>query len=210
MLWDPAAGLVSLAGLVVAVTPQVVFVGSSLNGSSLEVAASCALFATLLRIAQSPGGSPRPRSAWVVAGLSAILLTLSRSPRPVWVVLRLALWALVTGRSRLLELLRIERRPAIGFVAMTAVGIALSRLWERQYGPDVELSLLPPGESVKAGARALADAANELVGRFGFLETGLAPWAVIAWGCARSWRRTSSCGAGTRTASTAPSTPTTR
>lgn len=164
----------ALGGLLLAITPQVIFVGTSLTGSSLEIAASIAFFAALLRL-------PR-RGAWIVAAVAGATLALSRSPGPVWVVLDIALWAALAGRATLVELWRAHRRPVVLTLAALAAAIGLNRFWEARYGPHVDTSLLPSFESLKAGRRQLTDVLDELVGSFGYLDTSLAWPAAAAWG----------------------------
>lgn len=189
LLWDAAAGAVSLLGLLVAVTPQAVFVGSSLTGSSLEIAASIAFLAALLRVAREP--ERPPPAAWVVVGLAGAALALSRSPGPVWVALDVVVWTALAGRATLMRVWRAHARSATLAGATVLVGIGLNRWWEARYGPRVEAAARPPWESLKAGRRVLVDAADELVGNFGYLDTplgaaGVATWAVLA-GAVVAW-----------------------
>ena len=85
---DADAGIPSLAGLVVAVTPMVVFLGASLTDSSGEIM-SIALTAAALRVSR-PHQSPR--WVWWLAGVAGFVLALSRSLGPLWLACILLLW----------------------------------------------------------------------------------------------------------------------
>ena len=86
LLFTTAAPLLSLVGLVVAVTPLAIFVGASISNSNLEIGAGIAFAAALLRLTRS---AERPRWVWAAAVVSAAALVSSRDdgraldlPRP--------------------------------------------------------------------------------------------------------------------------------
>ena len=179
MLWDATVGGVSLAGLLVAITPMVVFIGASLTGSSLEIISSIAFLAALLRIARPLAGSPR--AAFAVAGVSGAVLALSRTPGPAWVAVDLIVWALLAGAETLAGLWRRARAPALVAAGAVLAAVAANRYWEARYGPHVTTSLVPPLESLSAGRRELFRALDELFGRFGYLDVPLGAVGVAIW-----------------------------
>jgi hypothetical protein len=179
MLWDETAGGMSLAGLLVAVTPMVVFIGASLTGSSVEIMSSITFFAALLRLTRDPNRVPL--GAFAVAAVSGAVLALSRSPGPGWVALDLIVWAPLAGRAAIVALWRRFRPQLLIAAVVILAGIGANRYWEATYGPRVLTSLFPPLESLKAGGRELFGALDELVGRFGYLDTPLGAFGVSVW-----------------------------
>ena len=178
-LWDAEAGIAAFAGLMVAISPMAVFIGSSLNGSSLEIAGSAAFFATLLRLLRGDG-SP-PRWVWVLAGAAGAALALSRSLGPAWVVADLAVAAVFAGRAQVIELLRANTRRASFAGAAVLASVALNRIWEAAYGPKLTPTLVPHRASLSAGGRELMRTLNEVIGNFGYLNVPLSPIVLWAW-----------------------------
>jgi hypothetical protein len=179
MLWDETAAGMSLAGLLVAVTPMVVFIGASLTGSSVEIMSSITFFAALLRLARDPHRAPL--GAFAVAAVSGAVLALSRSPGPGWVALDAIVWAPLAGTAAIVALWRRFRPQLLIAAAVIVAGVGANLYWEATYGPRVVTSLMPPFESLKAGGRELFGALDELVGRFGYLDTPLGAFGVSVW-----------------------------
>src|SRR5204862_258796 len=82
VLWDGT--LLSVAGLLVAVTPMVLFIASVLNPNGLELGANAAFLASGIRIARAPTESPR--WVWASRGVSGAAAVLSWQLGPVVVV----------------------------------------------------------------------------------------------------------------------------
>jgi hypothetical protein len=179
-LWDERLGVASLPGLVVAITPMVVFVGASLNGSSLEIVSSIAFFASLLRLVR-PGTERPPTRAWLLAGASGFVLAMSRSTGPIWVALDVALVVVLAGLGPARSTFRAGGRPALLAAAAVLAGIGLNRLWESAYGPHVTITWLPKLESLLAGRREVQQSLQDLVGHFGYLNVPLPEVVLIAW-----------------------------
>ena len=207
-VWDRRRGPWSLTGLLLGITPMVIFVGASLTGSGLEIMGSLAFMAALLRLGRpvagpsadhGPGHPPRaPRWVWVLAGGAGALLALSRTLGPAWVAVDLALAGAFLGRHRALEALRSRPRAAATAGAAVLTAIVLNRLWEAAHGPHVTTSLLPSPSSLRGGLNQLTDSLPELVGRFGYLEVHLPVWILIAWGLAGALALAGALRAGTR------------
>jgi predicted membrane protein DUF2142 len=176
--WSAAAPGASLIGLVVAVTPMVVFVGAGLTGSGLEVAASIAFAAAILRLARDPEPS---RWIWAAAAFSGAALALSRSPGPLWVLAGLGLLLGLAGPRRLLALARAAPVAAVVASGILLVAVVLNRLWESAYGPHIGFGLSPLWSSLGAGRRQLDEVMLQAIGRFGYLELGLPTVAYVAW-----------------------------
>jgi hypothetical protein len=180
-LWDDALGPASLSGLLVALTPMVVFVGSSLNGSSLEVMGSIAFFAALLSLVRDRRERRAPTRLLLAAGASGLVLGLSRSTGPLWVLLGLALAALASDPRRLRVLLSRSRRAALAAGACVVLGLVLNRYWEALYGPHASVSLLPGGAALHAGVSSLVHSQAGLIGNFGYLNLPLPDALTVAW-----------------------------
>jgi Predicted membrane protein (DUF2142) len=179
--WDPRRGAASLAGLLLGITPMMIFVGASLSGSSLETMGSLAFMAGLLRLGRETAA---PAWTWALVGAAGVLLALSRTLGPAWLVLDLILWIAFCGRDRTVAVLRSAPRAAAIAAGSLLVAITLNRAWEAAYGPHVTTSLIPSGSSLRAGVDQMTDNVPELVGRFGNLEVHLPAWIVVAWGVA--------------------------
>jgi hypothetical protein len=179
-LWDERLGAASLTGLLLAVTPMVIFIGASFNDSSLEIISSVAFFASLLRLIRADSGRP-PAWAWAFAGATGLVLALSRSPGPIWVVVDVALVLLLVGFGTAWAVFRsgghVARLAAVAVLA----GLGLNRLWEAAYGPHVTITWFPKLESLQAGRREVQQSLQDLVGRFGYLNVPLPRAILIAW-----------------------------
>jgi hypothetical protein len=178
LLWDRRSGGISLLGLVVAVTPMVVFCVASLTGSGLEISAGIAFAAALLRIWRDDG-APR---GWVWAALAAsgALLSLSRSASPAWIVADLVVFVAVFGPRRSWAMAR-RRRGAWVAAAVIAVAVVLNRAWESLYGPDISPSLASARFGLRVGWDQLPGGLEQLVIAYGYLEFRPPTLLWVAW-----------------------------
>lgn len=92
----------SLIGLLMAVTPMVLFVSSVINPNGLEVAADLAFIAGLLRVSRSP--SRVGRWVWVAVAVSGAVTILSWQLGPVFALVDVCVAVALLGRSGLREL----------------------------------------------------------------------------------------------------------
>ena len=172
--WAPAA----VAGLAVAVTPMVVFVGSGVSGSGLEVAAAVCFFAALLRTTLGPNGT---RSTWLAVGLSGAALASSRSLGPVWIVVGVAVVSGAAGVRATWARFRAGGRWAFGAVGAVAVASGLTVLWEVAYQPGVDFDSSWFLHELGPSLASLQGAGSEAVGVFGSVDTHLPVWAYLLW-----------------------------
>ena len=174
-LWSPRRGALSLLGMVVALTPMAVFVGASLTGSGLEVAAAFAFAAALLRLTRGEeGGSGL---LWVLAGVSGVALALSRTTGPLWVLAALAAVGLVGGWRSL------RRGPAAWAAGGAIVAAIVGNLvWEAAYSPSTEVGFTPLRTAFGSGWRQLDDVLIQSVGEFGYLQVKLPAVGYVVWG----------------------------
>lgn len=177
-LWS-AEAVGPLLGLLLAVTPTTVFIGASLTGSGLEIGASIAFAAVLLRLVRDD----RPLGClWAAAATSGAVLALSRSLGPAWVLIDVAVVAALAGPGRLREIVRVKPIAASVVGATLSAAVALSLAWEAIYGPRVSIGLDPLQASIGAGRRQLGEALLQAVGSFGYNEVHLPAAPSIVWG----------------------------
>jgi hypothetical protein len=178
LLWDGAAW--SLLGLLLAVSPMVLFLASILNPSGLEVAASAALAAAVLRITRAPA-RVRPW-LWTVVALTTVLTVLAWQAGPAFALADLALGAGLLGSSGLRGLAGTSRRAIWTVLALlVAAGVAwlvYSRVSNISHTP-IGVSPLWPG--LDKGLAQLGPVLRDSVGTFGALTVHLPWWAHWAW-----------------------------
>jgi hypothetical protein len=178
VLWDRSRGALSLAGLIVAITPMVVFFAANLNPTGPELAGAVCFAAALLRLAR---GSDAPPVAWVACAAGGSVLGLSRSLGPGFVVLLLAAVALLAGRGRAVAVLRQAPRAAAVTAATVAAACVAGLVWELRYQPHVPHS---PGrilDGVGPSFDVLPRMPKEAVGVFGALDTFMPLGPYLIW-----------------------------
>lgn len=180
LLWRPGCRGLSAVGLLVAITPMVVFLAATVNPSGLEIVSAIAFFSALMRLV-------RPERAhaavWAALGTSGVFLSLSRGQAPVWVVLDVVLVLALIGGRRALDLFRGGGRWAWGAAAAVTAAIALNRVWEAAYGPSLPVSVQPPSLALISGWFELPEVLREEIGKFDYLESGISPLAYLTWYC---------------------------
>lgn len=172
--WSPAA----LAGLLVALSPSVVFIGSMLSPSAFELAGAACFFAALFRITMGPPGG---RGTWAALGTAGVVLASSRSLGPVWIVLALVVVWLSQGWHPTWVRIRCGGRRAAVAGGATALAMASTIWWEMAFQPGIDFDgrhfrnqLIPAmGEFRRVG--------YELIGVFGWLDTRMPPTTYTVW-----------------------------
>jgi hypothetical protein len=142
-------------GVIVAVTPMVLFTGSLLNGSGLEIAAAIAFSAALVQ------------RSWTAVAISGAILALSRSAGPMWVILIGLLFQGWKAPKRTL--------------AVVGVAIVLNRIWEAVYGPHLMLGVANARHTIGPAFEEWWRASIDLVGKFGYLEIHVPLWTALLW-----------------------------
>lgn len=176
LLWTGEA--VSVTGILVAVTPMVLFTNAIINPSGLEIAASITFTAAILALLRltNPSGW-----VWASLAVSGAMLALSRSPGPVWVVMGLVLMASLLDHRDRAALLR-RNRAAVTICSLTlVVAIALNQVWEHTYGSHLRLT--PSGflHELRPAVHQLPNLIREEVGHFGSLDSPLALPLLAVW-----------------------------
>ncbi len=171
----------SITGLLVAVSPMVLFIAASPSPSAVEVASAVAFIALLLRVVRP---DPSSRRTWVLLGLSGLLLATSRSLGPVWVALdalaalALAGWSTTWGR------VREGGRWAALAIGVTVAGGVSTVLWEATAQPGVPFDDDFFWKQIGPAWRHLPETSREVVGIFGWLDVRMSSGAYVTWAVA--------------------------
>ena len=178
LLAMPGRNRLTMLGLLLAVTPLVIFVTAAVSASGFEICAGICLFAAVLRLARPEPLSRAPLMVLVIAGT---ILALSRPLGVIWLGLDLALLLLLVGPARLKkELRRFPRLTAGGaLLLLTAAAIGLG--WELGVEPHHHTSL---AELVYFFPRAIALLPLDLkqaIGIFGWLDSWMPGGAYFLW-----------------------------
>ncbi len=94
LLWSPDDGGYSLMGLMLAVTPMVMFMSSTLSANGVEISAGVCFLAAVIRLARDRDDK---RWVWVAAAVSGTVLALARSTGVLWVVLAVVVLLAMVG-----------------------------------------------------------------------------------------------------------------
>jgi Predicted membrane protein (DUF2142) len=179
LLWDGGRGALSLLGLIVAITPGVLFSGSILNPSGPEIGAAICFTAALLRLFRGP---PASRAVWAAVGVGGAVLAFSRSFGPIFVLLIVLAVVAVEGPRRLREALAEQRDALLATVLVIGLAMAGGAYWEIVYQPHPSTGLSDIAGELGASISALPVLAREAVGVFGNLDTRMPDVVHVVWG----------------------------
>ena len=176
LLWDPETGGLSLVGLLLAVTPMVVFISSALTASGPEVASSICFAASLIRLGRDQRAT---RWVWAMYAFSGIALALSRQLGAEFVVMQLLATALVLGWRQIPPVFRSRKAGVASVVVLVGCGIGL--FWDMHFNVHPPLSLGAILAVLPSSVKELASITRQEIGNFGALDSPL-PWpAYLAW-----------------------------
>lgn len=181
LLSAPVAGP-RTTGLLVAVSPMVLFLAGTVNPAGFEIAAAFCLWAAGLRLAVGTG--PVERAPLVAAGVAAALLIGSRATGPVWAaaILVVLLVAAPGGRWRTV----LAHRDTRWVGPLVVLATALSGAWIVTHGGVVTTrGLFPQYEDPQV---ALLDVLGNswsymqnIIGNFGWLDAPAPPLTFTLW-----------------------------
>jgi len=181
-------------GLLVALTPMVIYVNGVVNPSAFEISGSLAVFAAMLTIVTQPS-SELLRLRLTILVASAALAIGARTVSPLWVALALALPLLLLPRSDLTRLLRtravVISAALVGVFALVA--IAWNPISSRlavdarstpastdgfEVFPDVGSS--PLFGFMKMITLSVTNG-NDMIGNFGWMDTPVPDTTIVVW-----------------------------
>ena len=176
-LYDAASPLVSLLGLLLAVTPMVLFCGASLGGSGMEIAGAIAFFSCLLRVGRD---DPPQARWWLLTGLGGATLGLSRSTGPAWLVVSLSVAAGWSGPRAFAHRWVSGLAPRV-VTGVLVLAVVLNRIWEGLYGARMPLDTSDLHAGLAAGAHQWWRSLPDLIGKFGYVDVKLPLIVPLAW-----------------------------
>jgi hypothetical protein len=132
LLFDRRAPGLSLAGIIVSMTPQVVYFNSVLNPNGGEIIAGLCFSAAMLRLWRDAG---RVRNwVWFTAAGSGALLGFSRVFGPLWVAIVVAAFIGLLGVRPAVRAVRAAGWPAALAIAVVVAGVLADLAWWRVVG----------------------------------------------------------------------------
>ena len=164
----------SLLGIVVATTPMVLFMASTLSANGIEIAAGVCMLAAIVRLGRAGGDEPW---VWAAVGASGAVLALARSTGILWVVLTSLLLPALVGLRGCGRLLRRGGGVAAAAVVSVAGGLAVSLAWELSVQPHPHHTLDAAVRGLPQELRELPAVFEQAIGIFGWLDTRMA-WPV--------------------------------
>jgi hypothetical protein len=179
ILWNGSRGALSLVGLTAALTPGVIFSAATLNPSGPEIASGICLAASLIRLVRS---TDCPSWIWSAVAASGVILALSRSLGPLFVVLLVLAVAGLAGRSRVMAALQAAPRQAGAAAVVIGLAASAGLYWELRFQPRLGWDLGTILDGVGPSIGALPELAYQSVGVFGAIDTRLPVGAYVAWG----------------------------
>jgi Predicted membrane protein (DUF2142) len=179
----PSRTLVA-AGLAVAVTPMVLFIGSVVNPNGPEIAAAIALWVCGLAL-MSEARTRVDNALLTAVGIAGCVLALSRLLGPLWLVLILLTLLAVASRAALRNLARSRWARLWGtLVALSAVA---QMTWDLIVQPR-DATLVDRARSDLTALEAIQDTIGstfqwyrEMIGWFGWLDTPAPQLTWLLW-----------------------------
>ncbi len=163
LLWDGTAW--SVLGLLLSVSPMVLYTGSLLNPSGLQITACLAFAAAALRIARAPGSSPP--WVWPAAALSGAVAILAGPIGLELVLFVLVVAGFVVGPRGIREV-RTRTRPRTLALTVLTLGVAglIAVIYTRIAGFSTTIGFTPILTGLKQGFDQLPWVLHDAVGSF--------------------------------------------
>ena len=177
VLWNGAG--CSLIGLLVAVSPLVLFVSSVMNPSGIEITASLACGAAALRIARAPARAPH--WVWITFALAGAVAILAGPIGLVFTIADAALFAVMLGYPGLRELSAAHRPLLRSCTLILLAAAVLAMIYSRLAGFSVTFGVSPVRRSLRQGLDQLWSVLHQAVGNFASLSVPLPSVADWIW-----------------------------
>lgn len=169
-----------LVGPLVALSPMVVFMFSTLSSSSAEIAAGLACAAAALHF----GHAERVpnRGFWLLTAGCAVVLALSRPLGPIWILLLAMVAVGLRGCPSAGAAVRAGGRWALGCLALVGATSVVELAWHFVVEPSVGYPSF--GALIRTfvgGFDRIPELLTEQIGVFGWLETPMPPVVYTLW-----------------------------
>ena len=168
----------SLLGLLMAVTPMVIFSSAIVSASGPEICAGIAFYAAILRLARP---APMGRVEWLALAASGVVLALSRPVGVVWIGLGLGFLALIGNPATLLARFRAGFPWSVIGGSALALAVTLSLGWEALVEPHPHLRLADSIALLPSAIWNLPDNFRQMVGVFGWVDSYMPTAAYGFW-----------------------------
>jgi hypothetical protein len=168
----------TLVGLIVAVTPMVVFMGSEIGPNGLEIAGGICLAAGVLRITR---GDRRTRG-WTAIACGGAALVLARTIGPAWLGFYGLMMLGLLGVRGLVQLLRRSYPVWLVICSLLLIALALDAMWWKIV-PDVSAAELDVDiwHLLDKSFGNLSEQVRHQIGTFGYLEVSIPKPAYNLW-----------------------------
>jgi Predicted membrane protein (DUF2142) len=174
----------ALAGLLVAVTPMVLFLGASVNPSGLETAAAISMWATGLVLVHEASRNVDTRLVVRFAAAASVLI-LARHPGPIWAgLIGLVLSSASTAEARRRLRSSGAVRAGLAAVACCAMAQAVWILVAQPFSDTHNIfrhGLHSLGQIAQASVGESGSWLHQMIGTFGWLDTPTPPVVVVLW-----------------------------
>ena len=171
-------------GILLALTPMVVFMASVVNPNGLEISAAICLWTSGVILATERADDPPAGLLATVAGAATVLM-LCRGISPLWVFVIFAVLAVLAGRRGIVAVARTRgARVAAGVIVLSGVA---ALWWIAAAHANVLRNIggLPPRLSnVSVAATSLGQSTawiHQMVGVFGWLDTSAPYFTYVVW-----------------------------
>jgi Predicted membrane protein (DUF2142) len=169
-----------LVGVLIALSPMVLFLMAVVSSSGLEIASGFATWCGGLCVVANP---QVPRSLAIWTAVATILLALSRPTSPFDVVIIAVVLAFLIGRRGLRERLNPSLRPLwiplVGAFLVAAIFLVIGGPPRLTGAPLAHpVSLL---SNVRTSLSLTGGRLRQMVGNFGWLDTPVPTWVVVVW-----------------------------
>jgi hypothetical protein len=177
-LWQGRRHPLALLGLLAAASPMLVFLGVVLSPSGVEVAAALCFTAALIRLGASAPERPSALCA-LALGFGGFALATARPLGPLWPILAIAVFVLMTGLRRASAALTSNRTMTAAFAVLAGTFASIG--WGLRTGQHAVVSIGDVTSSIGAAGKTIPEMLIEQVGWFGWVDTRLPDAFYIAW-----------------------------
>ncbi len=178
LLWSPDDRGYSLVGLMLAVTPMVMFMSSTLSANGIEICAGICFLAAVLRLIRDDGGG---RWVWAAASASGTILALARITGVLWVGLAVPVVLAMVGRRQAWAVVVRGGRRALAAAGAVGTAVVASVAWEVIVQPHPDRSISTAVRDVPTELGELTAIYRQGIGVFGWLDTNMNPAAYWLW-----------------------------